>query len=217
VFIGHHAAGFIAKRFAPRVSLGTLFAAAMLLDLIWPLLVIAGVEHLRVDPGNTAFTPIDFYDYPWTHSLLVVLGWSALFAIVYRAARKAAWSDALVVGLAVLSHWVLDFITHRPDLPLWPNGPKVGLGLWNSIPGTVIVEVALFAVALWLYLRATKAIDRTGTIALWALVIFVGLIYATNLTSPPPPDARTIGYVGLAAWLFVPWGYWIDRHRRPQP
>lgn len=216
MFIGHHAAGFVAKRFAPRVSLGTLFAAAMLLDLIWPLLVIADVEHLRVDPGNTAFTPIDFYDYPWTHSLLVVLGWSALFAIVYRIARKAEWRDAIVVGTAVLSHWVLDFITHRPDLPLWPNGPKVGLGLWNSIPGTVIVEVVFFAIALWLYLRATQAIDRTGTIALWALVVFVGLIYATNLTSPPP-DAKTIGYVGLAAWLFVPWGYWIDRHRRPRP
>ena len=214
MFIGHHAAGFLAKRAAPRVSLGTLFAAAMLLDLLWPILLLVDVEHARIDPGNTAFTPLDFYDYPWTHSLLLVLGWSALFAIGYRIARKASWSDSIVVGLAVLSHWVLDFITHRPDLPLWPRGPLVGLGLWNSIAGTVLVEVALFAIALGVYMRMTQAIDRTGSIALWALVVFVLLIYATNLTSPPPPDARTVGFVGLAAWLFVPWGYWIDRHRR---
>jgi membrane-bound metal-dependent hydrolase YbcI (DUF457 family) len=217
VFLGHHAAGLAAKRFAPRVSLGTLFGAAMLLDLIWPLLLLGGVEHVRVDPGNTAFTPLDFYDYPYTHSLLNVIGWSIVAALVYRLARKAPWRDAVVVGVAVLSHWVLDFVTHRPDLPLWPGGPLVGLGLWNSVAGTIIVEVALFVLALWLYLRATAAIDRTGSIALWALVVFVGLIYIANITSPPPPDARTIGFAGLAAWLFVPWGYWIDRHRRPRP
>jgi membrane-bound metal-dependent hydrolase YbcI (DUF457 family) len=214
MFIGHHAAGFVAKRFAPRVSLGTLFAAAMLLDLIWPLLLLAGVEHVRIAPGITAFTPLDFYDYPFTHSLLNVLGWSLLAALVYRIARKAPWRDAMVVGAAVLSHWVLDYVTHRPDLPLWPGGPKVGLGLWSSIAGTIVVEVALFVVGLWLYLRATIAIDRTGVVALWALVLLVAIIYVANITSPPPPDARTIGFAALAAWLFVPWGFWIDRHRR---
>lgn len=214
MFIGHHAAGFIAKRFAPRVSLGTLFAATMLLDLVWPFLLLAGVEHVRVDPGNTAFTPLDFYDYPITHSLLNVLGWSIAAAVLYWLIRKS-WTNAVVIGAGVLSHWVLDFVTHRPDLPLWPGGPKVGLGLWNSVAGTIVIEVALFVVALWLYLRATTAIDRTGSIALWALVIFVALIYIANITSPPPPNARMIGYAGLAAWLFVPWGYWIDRHRRP--
>jgi len=213
MFIGHHAAGFIAKRFAPSVSLGTLFAATMLLDLVWPLLLLAGVEHVRVDPGNTAFTPLDFYDYPFTHSLLNVLGWSVAAAILYWLIRKS-WTNAVVVGAGVLSHWVLDFVTHRPDLPLWPGGLKVGLGLWNSVAGTIVIEVALFVLALWLYLRTTNPIDRTGSIALWALVIFVGLIYIANITSPPPPNARMIGYAGLAAWLFVPWGYWIDRHRR---
>ena len=195
MFIGHHAAGFVAKRFAPGVSLGTLFAAAMLLDLVWPLLLLAGVEHVRIDPGNTAFTPLDFYDYPFTHSLLNVLGWSIAAAVLYRLIRKS-WTNAIVVGAAVLSHWVLDYITHRPDLPLWPGGPKVGLGLWNSVAGTIAVEVALFVLALW------------------ALVIFVAIVYAANITSPPPPNPRMIGYAGLAAWLFVPWGYWIDRHRR---
>lgn len=215
MFIGHHAAGFLGKRFAPRVSLGTLFAAALLLDLVWPLLLLAGIEHVRIDPGNTAFTPLDFSNYPFTHSLLNALGWSVAAAILYWLVRKSS-RNAVVVGAAVLSHWLLDFITHRPDLPLWPGGPKVGLGLWNSVAGTVVVEVALFAFALWVYLRATIAIDRTGSIALWALIIFLAIIYIANITSPPPPNAGMIGYVGLATWLFVPWGYWIDRHRRPR-
>src|SRR5687768_4256927 len=132
MFIGHHAAGFAAKRFAPRVSLGTLFAATMLLDLLWPLFLLMGIEHVRIDSGNTAFTPLDFYDYPYTHSLLNVIGWSILAGTIHWLRRKS-WRDATVVGLAVLSHWVLDFVTHRPDLPLWPGGPMVGLGLWNSV------------------------------------------------------------------------------------
>lgn len=213
MFIGHHAAGFAAKRFSPNVSLGTLFAASMWIDLVWPVLLLARVEHVRIDPGNTAFTPLDFYDYPITHSLLAVLGWSIAAAIVYRVVRKRAWSDAAVVGSLVLSHWALDFLTHRPDLPLWPGGPKVGLGLWQSVPATIAVEGLLFAAGVALYLRATVARDRIGSIALWSLVVFTLIIYAANITSPPPPDAEAIGYVGLAAWLFVPWGFWIDRHR----
>ena len=212
MFIGHHAAAFAAKRVAPRVSLGTLFAAALLVDLIWPVLLLLGLEHVRIAPGITAFTPLDFYDYPITHSLLAVLGWSVAAAVLYRLLRKST-PDALVVGAAVLSHWVLDFVTHRPDLPLWPGGPKVGLGLWQSVPATIVVEVALFLMTLAMYLRMTRARDRTGSIALWTLVAFLAIVYAANLVSPPPPDANAIGWVGLAQWLFVPWGAWIDRHR----
>jgi LexA-binding, inner membrane-associated putative hydrolase len=212
MFIGHHATAFALKTAAPRVSLGTLFGATILLDLVWPILLLADVEHVRVAPGITAFTPLDFYDYPVTHSLLAVLGWSVAAAIVYFLARKSS-RDAIIVGVAVLSHWVVDFLAHRPDLPLWPGGPKVGLGLWNSIPGTIAVEVAMFVAGLWLYLRATRARDRAGSIALWSLVVFLAVVYVANLTSPPPPSPTAIGWAGLAQWLFVPWGFWIDRHR----
>ncbi|HYK00832.1 MAG TPA: hypothetical protein VE974_03690 [Thermoanaerobaculia bacterium] len=215
MFIGHHAAGFAGKRFAPRVSLGTLFFAAMFLDLLWPILLLLDLEHVRIDPGNTAFTPLDFYDYPISHSLLTVLGWSVVVAVGYRIVRKT-WSGAAVVGAAVLSHWVLDFVTHRPDLPLWPGGPLVGLGLWNSVPATIIVESLLFIATLTIYLRTTVARDRTGSIALWSLVVFVVLIYIANVTSPPPPSTTAIAWAALAAWLFVPWGAWIDRHRQPR-
>ena len=212
MFIGHHATAFAAKKLAPRVSLGTLFGATILLDLLWPIFILLGIEDVRIAPGITAFTPLDFHDYPVTHSLLAVIGWSLAAAILYRIARGSL-RDAIVVGVAVLSHWIVDFIAHRPDLPLWPGGPKVGLGLWHSVPGTIAVEVTMFVLGLVLYLRMTRARDRVGSIALWSLVVFLAAIYATNLTAAPPPDAKSIAVVGLAQWLFVPWGWWIDRHR----
>ena len=213
MFIGHQAAAFAGKRVAPRVGLGTLMAAALWLDLIWPITTLAGIEHFRIDPGNTAFTPLDLYDYPYSHSLVMALAWSAAGAIVYRLFRKP-WRDALVVGAAVFSHWVLDFVTHGPDLPLWPGGPKVGLGMWNSKPLTFIVEAVFFILCVALYLRATAARDRVGRIGLWALVIFVALVYAANLVSPPPPSWQAVAWVGMAQWLFVPWAWWVDRHRQ---
>lgn|ERR1051325_5685310 len=205
MFIGHHAAAFAAKRVAPAVSLDVLMGAAMWLDLLWPVLTLAGVEHFRIDRGNTAFTPLDFYDYPISHSLLMALVWSLLAAALFKRA---------IVGLAVLSHWVLDFVTHRPDLAVWPGGPKVGLGLWNSVAGTIVAEAALFVLGVFLYVRATKARDRVGNIALWALVAFLILIYIANILSPPPPSVRAVSTAALAAWLFVPWAFWIDRHRQ---
>lgn len=212
MFIGHHAAALMLQSARPRVSLGTLFAGTILLDLVWPLLLLAGVEHVRIAPGITAFTPLDFYDYPITHSLLTALGWSLAAAVAYWLARRSA-RGAIIVGGAVLSHWVLDFVAHRPDLPLWPGGVKVGLGLWHSIPATLTVEVSMFAGALWIYLRATRSRGRTGSVALWSLVGFLAVVYVANVMSPPPPNERALAWAGLAQWLFVPWGYWIDRHR----
>jgi hypothetical protein len=212
MFIGHFALGLAAKPLSPRTSLGTLFAAAQLADLVWPVLLLLGVERVRIDPGNTAFTPLDFVSYPWTHSLLMALLWSAAFALIYlwrTRSSRGAW----VVGALVLSHWVLDLVTHRPDLPLAPGAAKVGLGLWNSVPATVVVESALFAFGVFVYSTWTRPQDRTGRIAFTALVLFLALVYVMNLAGPPPPDARSVAFVTLLMWLFVPWGAWIDRHR----
>ena len=212
MFIGHFAVGFAAKRLAPRTSLGTLFAASQLLDLIWPILVLLGVEKVRVDPGNTAFTPLDFVKYPWSHSLLMALVWAAGFALVYRARTRFA-RGAWVVGALVVSHWVLDFVSHRPDLPLAPGASRVGLALWNSVQATVIVETALFAMGVYLYASGTKARNRTGRFAFWALVAVLVGIYTANALGPPPPSSTAIGVAGLATWLFIPWAIWIDRNR----
>ena len=219
MFIGHFAAGFAAKPLAPRVSLGTLLVAATFIDLLWPIFLLFGLEHARIDPGNTAFTPLDFYDYPITHSLVGVLLWAALLggAVQFfsRNGKTGKWPRVLVVGALVVSHWVLDAISHRPDMPVLPNGPYVGLGLWNSVAATIVVEGALFAAGVAVYARSTRARDRVGRWGLVGLVAFLALAFVANVFSPPPPSVRALTYGALAAWLLVPWPYWIDRHRLP--
>ncbi len=214
MFIGHFGVGFGAKRAAPGVSLGTLIVAAELPDFLTPIFGLLGLETVRLLPGSTAYMPYDFYKYPISHSLLTGIGWALLLALVYFAFRRNVRAAA-VVGLVVVSHWVLDWITHRPDMPLYPGGPRFGLGLWDSVPGTVLVEGAIFVVGVVLYVTATRARDRIGSWALWALVVFLALLYVLNVFGPPPGDIRSFEWVALAAWLFIPWGYWIDRHRVP--
>jgi hypothetical protein len=215
MFIGHFAAGFAAKKLDKRPSLGTLFIAAQFIDLIWPFLLLAGIEKVKIDPGNTVVTPLNFIYYPFSHSLLGVLIWAAGFAAVYYALKKNR-NGALLLGGLVISHWLLDLLTHRPDLPLAPGSQAFfGLGLWNSLAGTIAVEGLLFAAGVFIYLRTTKALNRTGTLALWGLVALLALIYIGNLFGPPPAEVEPIGYIGLAQWLLVAWGYWIDRNRKP--
>ena len=218
MFIGHYAVAFAAKRAAPAVSLGTLFVACQLVDGLWPAFVLLGIEQVRIDPGNTAFTPLDFVHYPWTHSLAMCAAWALALAAAFRLIRPDN-RGAIIVGAAVLSHWLLDAVVHRPDLPLAPGGgARIGLGLWNSVPGTLIVEGGMFAAALALYLGCTRATDRTGSIALWTLVAFLLLAYAGAAFGPPPPNVAAVAWTGLAGGLLtVAWGYWIDRHREPIP
>ncbi len=214
MFIGHYAVALGAKKAAPKVSLGTLILSAQFLDLLWPVLLLLGLEHVRIDPGNTAFTALDLYDYPISHSLVTALCWSFGFAFIYYFTThysRGAW----ILGLAVLSHWVLDFITHRPDMPISPGATTyVGLGLWNSVAGTVLVEGALFILGVVFYVRSTVAVDRTGRYAFWVLIGFFGIMYVANILSPPPPSETGIAIGGLLFFLIVPWGYWIDRHRQ---
>ena len=214
MFIGHYAVAFAAKRAAPAISLGTLFLAVQLADLVWPALVLAGVERFEIRPGITAFTPLDFVHYPWSHSLAAMLGWGAALGVGYVLVRKARWRDAVLLAALVVSHWVLDFVTHRPDMPLLPgDSTKVGLGLWNSVAATLVVEGAFFAACVWFYSRSTRALDRTGTWALWSLVAFLAIVYVANAFGPPPPSVAAVAWSANLLWLVVAWGYWIDRHR----
>jgi hypothetical protein len=213
MFVGHFAVGFASKRLAPRASGGVLLAAPLFLDLLWPIFLATGLESVRIDPGNTAFTPLDLHDYPWSHSLVTSLAWSVLFALGYYAFSRYR-RGALVVGAGVFSHWVLDFVTHRPDMPLYPGSAvSVGLGLWNSRAGTMLVESAMFVAGVWIYARTTRARDRIGAIAFWAMVLLLAVLYVSTAFGPPPPSVKAIEVLGLVAWLFVPWAWWFDRHR----
>jgi hypothetical protein len=214
MFIGHFGVGFAAKPLARPVSLGWLFAAAQFVDLLWPLLLLLGVERVRIAPGVTAVTPLDFEYYPFSHSLAAAFGWALAVGAVYAVLRRNL-GHALVLAALVVSHWLLDAIVHRPDLPLYPGSPiRVGLDAWSSLPLTVAIEVPLFAAGVWLYARCTKPRDRSGTWGFAGLVAFLLAIYAANLLGPPPPSVAAIAWAGQAQWLLVLWAFWIDSHRR---
>jgi hypothetical protein len=214
MFIGHFGLAFASKRIAPRLSLGTAFLAAQFIDLLWPTLLLLGMETVRIAPGATVVTPFVFEHYPISHSLVAVLGWAALLGGAVGAMRGSARLGAVVASL-VLSHWLLDAIVHVPDLPLAPGfDTLVGFGLWNSLPATLAIEVPLFAIGVWLYASCTRAVDRTGRFALIGLVAFLAVMYVGNLFGPPPSQVRDIAWFGHAQWLLVLWGYWVDAHRR---
>ncbi len=216
MFIGHFGVGFGAKRVAPGVSLGTLLLSAQLADLVWPTLVLLGVERVAVRPGASRVTPLDFVSYPFSHSLLALALWGALAGGLYWLLRRGRAGALTVAGL-VVSHWVLDFVSHEPDMPLsFAGSTRVGLGLWSSLPATVAVEGLIFVLGVALYLRATTARDRVGRFGLWALVVFLAVVYVANLLGPPPPSAAAVAWSAEAMWLLVAWGYWVDRHRAPR-
>lgn len=218
MFIGHFGIGFAAKKAAPQASLGTLLLAAQFIDLLWPSLLMLGVERVRIVPGITAVTPLDFEHYPFSHSLMAVVGWGILLGLLYLFSHRGqagARRGALVIAALVLSHWLLDALVHRPDLPLYPGSPLVGLGLWHSLPLSLAVEVPLFAVGSWLYTRATVADDAIGSWALWTLLVFLALIHLGNLFGAAPPSVEAIAWVAQLQWLLVAWGYWVDSHRSP--
>jgi hypothetical protein len=213
MFIGHFALGLAAKRVTPRVSLGMLLAAAQLADLLWPVLVAAGIEHVRIDPGNTAFTPLDFVHYPYSHSLVLLIVWGVTLGAAYRAIAGGR-RTFVTLSVLVVSHWVLDFITHRPDMPLYPGGKTYGLGLWNSVPATMAVEIALFAAGAWIYLRSTRARDAIGTWAPAALIGFLLVAYFGNILGGPPPSVTALWLTALVGGVILTaWAWWVDQHR----
>ena len=213
MFIGHFAVGFAAKRAAPRASLGTYIAATCFLDMLWPVFLLLGIEQVRIAPGITAFSPFDFVSYPWSHSLVMALLWSVVFGGAHYLFRRDA-ATAKMLGLVVFSHWILDWVTHRPDLPIAPGlAFRTGLGLWNSIPATIAVEVTMFLVAGWWYERATEALDGVGRWAWYALVFVLLASYGASISPPHPGQERLMAWGAMATWLFIPWAAWTDRHR----
>lgn len=215
MFLGHFGVALAIKPLQPRVSLGTLFLATQLPDLLWPTLLLLGVERVQIRPGLMAASPFDFIYYPFSHSLLAQLLLGLALGSVYGLIQHN-WRGALLVGLLVPSHWLLDLVVHRPDLPLYLGAsPKVGLGLWNNLPATLALEVGLLALGLWQYVRATQAQNRTGRFALWGLVVFLVVVYTGAAFGPPPSDVSALAWSSQALWLTVVLGYWVDANRAP--
>ena len=214
MFLGHFGLAFGAKKIVPAVSLGALFLACQLADLLWPTLLLIGIEQVSIEPGITTVTPFNFISYPYSHSLVMLCAWGALAGIVYAAVARSRAAAAIALALLVVSHWFLDVVTHRPDLPLTPFGrERFGLNLWASLPATLLAEFAIFSIGVWLYVRATRPRDRIGSIALWTLVGFLAITMMGNVFGPPPPSPIAVAWGAQAMWLLVIWGAWVDRHR----
>jgi membrane-bound metal-dependent hydrolase YbcI (DUF457 family) len=215
MFIGHFGVGFALKRIAPRASLALLIMATVWADILWTAFLLLGWEHARISVGDTLWTPLDLYDYPCSHSLLFMALWATALAVVYRAFRPDLLG-AIAVWVAVVSHWVLDWLTHRPDMPLYPGGLKHGLGLWNSISGTLVVELTIFLVGVGLYAWCTRAKDWVGRLGFWGYVAALLLLYVGDRFSGPPASMKELAISGLVGILvLIGWPWWFDRHREP--
>ena len=213
MFIGHFAVGFAAKKAAPSVSLGVLMIVSQFLDLLWPVLLLTGAERLEIKPGIVESNPMDFVHYPWSHSLGMVLVWAAVFAVIYWLFKRNT-KASLILGLCVVSHWLLDLVVHIPDLPLYPGSKTYGLGLWHYVAATLVVEFLLLAIGVSFYLRATRAKNKTGKVVLWVLIVLLAVIQILNAFGPAPTDVNAIAWAGNLQWLFVILAFWADRNRK---
>ena len=216
MFIGHYAVGLASKEFAPRASMGVLIAAPILLDLIWPLFLLLGWEHVSIVPNGNPFLRLEFDSYPISHGLVAVLGWATLYASIYFGVTRYV-AGTIVIWIGVVSHWLMDFVVHRPDLQLYSQGRQFGLGWWQHRWLTTAIEFGLFAIAIWVYQRRTKARDAIGRYALAGFVACFFLAYAAATIGPPPSTVKKLALLALLSWLAIPWAWWFDQHREVTP
>jgi hypothetical protein len=216
MLVGHYAVGFLGKRAAPHVPLPVLIMAALFPDFLTFILQLAGIEHAGLTPPFPRYFPLNAYDNPITHSLTMDVVWAGACAAVYLMVRRDR-RGAITVAAAVLSHWVLDFVTHRPDMSLVPGVDlKVGLTLWNSVAGTFVVEGGLWAIAVAAYVRATRPTAPAGVYCLWLLVVSMTMWFVVTPFAPTPAgdfSARVITVFLTVHLLVVSLAYVIDRHR----
>ena len=212
MFIGHYAVGLASKKFAPQASLGALIAAPILLDLLWPIFVLLGWEHVSIEPNPNPFLRLAFDAYPISHGLVAVVGWATLFAALYFGIARYV-AGAVVIWIGVVSHWLLDYVVHRPDLPLYAGSREFGLGLWNHRWITIAIEVVMFAIGISIYFKQTKAKEKTGDYAFWAFIVVLLAMYGFAAFGPAPPSVNKLAIGALCTWAFVAWAWWFDSHR----
>jgi len=215
MFVGHYGPSLAAKAMYKSIPLWVLFLAVQLVDVVWSILVMLGIEKVRIVPGITATNPLDLYYMPYTHSLLAAVLWSIVAVVLYRFAPKiSGWMTAGIVGLAVFSHWILDLLVHRPDLPLYDNTAKVGLGLWNFPVTAFLLEVALLFGGMYVYFKATKPVSRGGRYGMIIFGIVMLAVQASVFFGPPPPSGKAVAAMALFSYLaFAGVAYWMEAKR----
>ena len=215
MFVGHYGPAFALKRWEPRVPLVALMLAVQIVDVAWSIFIVTGIEEVRFVPGITASNALDLVYMPFTHSLVAAFAWAIAGGVVaWLVTGRVTPRIGIAVGLAVVSHWLLDLLMHRPDLPMFDTSWKVGLGLWDyKWPGAA-VELATLLAGLALYATGTRARDRIGSLGLAAFTAVLVLAHVFRLVGPEPTTvpamagAALVSYVGFAALAA-----WIDRHR----
>lgn len=212
MFLGHFAVGIALKKTEPKVPLGIWLAAAQFLDILWPIFLLVGIEKVAVVPGITRVTPLDLQILDWSHSLAMATLWATLFgAVVYWRVKSV--KGFIFTALAVLSHWLLDYVTHRADMPLAPHSARYGLELWNSMAGTLVTELAMFLLAVVIYTRGARPQAQRAWLHLAIFVVFMLIMYFAAIFGPPPPNDQTLIAITTIALvpLVIPWANWVDR------
>jgi hypothetical protein len=215
MFVGHYGPAFAANAANQRIPLWILFLAVQLLDVFWSVFVLLGIEIVRIVPGITAVNPLDLYYMPYTHGLITAILWSLLSAGVYHAFRRGdGWPAAGIVGAAVFSHWILDLFVHRPDLPLYDDRFKVGLGLWNHPILASALEIVFLFGGLFLYLQTTESPTRSGRYVMIVFAVLMLAVQAVVFFGPPPPSDRAAALTAITSYfLFAAVAYWLEKKR----
>jgi hypothetical protein len=215
MFVGHYGPSFAIRSVRPAIPLWLLFIAVQLVDVLWAVLVLLGVEKVRIVPGITASNPLDLYYMPYTHSLVAAIFWSVAAAVVVRLLLRAATrATAIWLGVAVFSHWILDFLVHRPDLPVYGDTMKIGLGLWNYPAVALSLEAVLLFGGMILYFRATKPVNAVGRFGLPVFGVAMLAIQSYVFFGPPPVSPAAAATTALASYVvFAVIAEWLARQR----
>lgn len=214
MFIGHYGVSFIAKGMEKSIPLWLLFIAVQFVDVLWSVFVFAGIEKVRIVPGITATNPLDLYYMPYTHSLVGALLWAIFAFLLYKFARNSGTRAAVIIGVAVFSHWVLDLIVHIPDLSLYDDTYKMGLGLWNYPAVAFALEAVLLFGGMAYYFMRTKSVSMLGKFGMPVLGVIL-LIFQTIVFFGAPPDSpasTAITALGLYV-VFAAAAFWLERYR----
>lgn len=212
MFVGHYSASFVIKKADSSIPLWLLFVAAQFIDILWATFILTGTEKMRIVPGFTASNPLDLYYMPYTHSLAGALFWAVLAGIIYLLWKRFSKLSALLVGVAVFSHWILDLVVHRPDLSLYDDTLKMGLGLWNYPIVSLMLEMALLAGSTIFYLAGNARVNRSERKRIILFVAVLVVIGVINLLLPPPPSTGIFAIEALASYIaFALVAFWIEK------